>query len=102
MDQKAIDAWKHISEQLDEIWPYKRISAPLHLIEKYNNTIGKETGVEMKQFAVTVKKETDVTEDLIWEAMAMKVGVEPTVFNDSNRYGNPPVTNQPPRNLDDF
>jgi hypothetical protein len=90
-DQKVIDAWKHVSEQLDQIWPYKRISAPLHLIEKYNNTIGKETGMEIKRFAINVVKEADVSEDLIWEAMTMKVGVEPTVFNDSNRFGDPPV-----------
>lgn len=92
MDQEVADAWKHISEQLDEIWPFKRVSAPAHLIEKYNDTIGKQSGTEMRDFAVTVDKGTEVTDDLIWEAMTMKIGVEPTVFGDSNRFGNPPVT----------
>jgi hypothetical protein len=91
MDQKTVDAWKHISEQLDQIWPYKRVVAPSHLIEKYNDTIGKESGMQMTQFAVTVDKGTEVSDDLIWEAMTMKVGVEPTVFDDSSRFGNPPV-----------
>ena len=91
MDQKVVDAWKHISEQLDQIWPYKRVVAPAHLIEKYNNSVGKQTGMEIIQFAVTVEKGVDVTDDQIWEAMTMKVGVEPTIFGDSNRFGNPPI-----------
>lgn len=102
MDQKVIDSWKHLSDLLDQIWPYKRVGAPLDLIEKYNNTVGKENGVLMKQFAITIDKNVEPTDDMIWEAMTMKVGVESTVFGGSKINHKPPTTNRPPCKLDEL
>lgn len=99
MDQKVIDAWKSISEQLEQAWPYKRVRASTDLIQKYNDTVGKQTGYEFVEFVVTVAKDVAVDDDIIWEAMTMKIDAEPVVFGDSNKYGNPPHTGRIKRSL---
>lgn len=73
MTQEQIDAWKHISEKLDAVWPFKRIMVPKHLLERYNNEFLGGAHGKLVEYAITVKKEVEVTDDMIWEAMiAMK------------------------------
>ncbi len=86
----------NLLKALDEAWPFKRLSAPQHLLDRYNETIGKETGMQMKEFAITVDKNYPATEEDIWKAMTMKIDAEPHVFGDSNR---PPHTGKEKKSL---
>ena len=93
MSEEEIDAWKHISEELDRIWPFKRVMVPKHLLDRYNKEFYADSGVKMAEYAITVKKEVEVTDDMIWEAMTFMKKI------DWDAETNPPSTGLEKRTL---
>jgi hypothetical protein len=70
-------------DAIEEIWPFKRIKAPQHLIDKYNETFKDKKYVD---FAITVDKNAEVTDDELWDMMVdsnkMLENAIPLKFND--------------------
>lgn len=83
-------------EELEEIWPYKRISLPEHLIEKWNETIGKEKGQELREMAFTVAKDAEIDDDMLWDLMTKTYDVTRL---DPDAEHNPPETGLEKRTL---
>lgn len=66
--------------------PFKRVSIPSHLIERYNKIYGKEDGIQLTASAFTVDKSFEITEESLWtlmlESRDLKKKSQPLDFGD--------------------
>lgn len=56
---------------LEEAWPFKRISAPKHLVDRHNEQFKDN---QLVDFAITVDKNASVSEEELWDLMTNKSG----------------------------
>jgi hypothetical protein len=70
---------------IDEAWPYKRLTVPQEMLDRYNKEFSRE-GHELTSMAITVDKNATFTEeefwDLIIEARNATKNAKPLDFKD--------------------
>jgi hypothetical protein len=64
-----------ILNQIDELWPFRRVVAPDHLVQRWNEQFSDEKGQILKEVAFTVDKGAVVTDDMLWEMMTTEFKV---------------------------
>jgi hypothetical protein len=79
---------------IDEIWPYKRVRAPQHVLDVINEGSDEKT----VEFAITVARDVEVIDQIFIDAFKFlkENKGKPVVFGDSNR---PPKTGLAKRQL---
>lgn len=86
-----LDLGDYISK-MNDAYPFKRISAPKHLIDRWNSEIGKHRGETVTQMAFTVDKNAVINDDDIWKMMTYTATM-------SEKEHNPPHTGLEKRTL---
>lgn len=83
---------KKFIEKMDKAYPFKRVSAPKHLIDRWNEEVGSKNGQEMREIAFTVNKDAEIDDDMIWDMMTKTA-------TDMERESNPPHTGKEKKKL---
>jgi hypothetical protein len=82
---------KEALDLMDNAWPFKRVKASKELLDRFNKLSGEQVTLE---FAVTVRRDVEVTEQMLWDALveAKRISKEekPILFGDGSWDG--PVT----------
>ena len=60
---------KDYISKMNDAYPFKRISAPKHLIDRWNEEVGSKTGQEITEMAFTIDKNAEINDDEIWKMM---------------------------------
>jgi hypothetical protein len=68
-----------ILNQIDELWPFRRVVAPDHLAQRWNEQFSDEKGQILKEVAFTVDKGAEVTDDMLWKMMTTDFKVTKTL-----------------------
>lgn len=78
--------------KMNDVYPFKRISAPKHLIDRWNEEVGSKTGQEITEIAFTVDKNAEIDDNEIWKMMTYTATM-------SEKESNPPDTGLEKRKL---
>lgn len=55
--------------EMNNAYPFKRVSAPKHLIDRWNEEIGKKEGKQITEMALTIDKDAEIDDDDFWKMM---------------------------------
>lgn len=73
-NNSAITNWRELIEAFGDIWPYKRVPVPDHILEEAAKTLRKKYGekeLTVKEMYVTVSKDSELTDDLFRELISV-------------------------------
>ena len=88
---------------IDEAWPYKRLTVPQEMLDRYNKEFPRE-GYEVVNMAITVDKGTKLTEEELWDLLVKTQeatrDATPLNFGDGSwDESKPPVTGRVKKDL---
>ena len=103
LSQEEIEGFVDLLRKMDEVHPFKRVKAPKHLLDRWNDEIGSKEGKEIKEMAFTISKDAEISDEEIWNMMTGEFESKRLDFGDlSLKKSNPPETGMKKRKLTDI